>query len=50
MEIEWYATEITKAHSENNLVWLLQEPTEWGDHTRIYQEIPKWDFGNEKDI
>jgi hypothetical protein len=39
-EIQWYATEIIKAHGENNRVWLLQEPTDGGiirEYIKRYQ-------------
>jgi len=31
--VKGYATEILNNNGDKNLVWLLQEPSAWGNHT-----------------
>jgi len=40
-EVKWYSTKILNAPRETYLVWLLQEMTEWGNHTSIYKQLQK---------
>jgi hypothetical protein len=35
--VRWYATELLKTGEKPNLVWILQEPTGWKNHTRVYR-------------
>lgn len=49
-KVKFYATEILNDNGENHPVWLLQEPTGWGNHTRLYREIPKPVFTDEKNL
>lgn len=48
--VKWYATEILNTNGENNLVWQLEEPTGWGNHTQVYREIHQLVSVNEKDL
>lgn len=48
--VKWYATEILNASGEDHLVWQLQELTGWGNHTRVYRELQKPVFVEEKDL
>ena len=34
-EVKWYATKILNDNGAKHPVWLLQEPTGWGNHTPI---------------
>jgi hypothetical protein len=43
-KVKWYGTEILNDNGEKHPVWLLQEPTGWGNHTREYREIPQFNF------
>jgi hypothetical protein len=49
-KVKWYATEIINDNGEKNLVWQLQDPTGWGNHTRIYREPLKPEPFEEKDL
>ena len=49
-EVKWYATEIVSPDGKTNLVWQLEEPTGWKNHTRVYRELKKPSIDEEKDL
>ena len=50
-DIKWYATEILNDdEGVNRLVWQLEEPTGWGNHTRPYRLLKRAVISNEKNF